>query len=94
MPKHKNEHIIRIVAQLYTKVFSFLANMMKKWMKSSWTRVVNSFNENFHFKYIEDPMDELVRLSRNLEREAHTLHQWDVKRILFEVREGAKGFPN
>lgn len=82
---YKNEHIVSIVAQLYTKVFSFLANMMKKWTKSKWKRFSNSFDQNFHAKYIQNPLDDLTRLSANLQREAGTLHHWDTKKILAEV---------
>ncbi|KAL9088758.1 MAG: hypothetical protein Q9165_006067 [Trypethelium subeluteriae] len=74
-----NEIVVSIIAELYTHVFKFLTNMMKKWIRSSFRRATRSFDKTFRSEYIDKPMAALERLSQELDREAADLHQRETR---------------
>ncbi|KAF2234473.1 hypothetical protein EV356DRAFT_501695 [Viridothelium virens] len=74
-----NEIVVSIIAELYTHVFKFLTNMMKKWIRSSFRRATRSFDKTFRSEYIDKPMAALERLSQELDREAIDLHQRETR---------------
>ncbi|KAL8734031.1 MAG: hypothetical protein Q9166_001792 [cf. Caloplaca sp. 2 TL-2023] len=57
------------IARLYVVIFKFLVNIMTKWMKSSVTRFMRSFESDFLKDEIEAKKSEIRDLERKFERE-------------------------
>lgn len=63
------DKLVRIVAQLCTKIFHFLLPYLR-WNQSNWERLKGSVDKNYYEKNIQGPLDEILKLSKQLTREA------------------------
>lgn len=64
-----SDGLVRIVVQLYTKVFHFLVPYLK-WGQSGWERFKGSLNKNYYEDNIQGPLEEVQKFSNYLKREA------------------------
>ena len=64
-----SEGLIRIVVQLFTRVFRFLVPYLN-WAQSGWERFLGSVNKNYYENNIQGPLDEVKKFSEYLKREA------------------------
>lgn len=63
------DRLVPLVAQLCTKIFRFLLPYLQ-WGQSRWERVKGSLDKTYLEKNIQVPLDDILKTSRNLSREA------------------------
>ena len=64
-----SDGLVKIVVQLFTRIFRFLVPYMK-WTQSKWERFGVSLNKNYYEQSIQGPLEEVKKFSEYLKREA------------------------
>ncbi len=64
-----SDGLVRIVVQLFTRIFRFLVPYLT-WGQSGWERFKGSVNKNYYENNIEGPLEEVKKFSNYLKREA------------------------
>ncbi|KAK6829811.1 hypothetical protein PG987_010395 [Apiospora arundinis] len=64
----------RCIMELYTVVFEFLAEIFTGWSKSSWTRIIASFNEQAFNKLFAEKRKRMKAIEHRMERHARGVH--------------------
>ncbi len=67
------DKIVSFVAQLCTKIFRFLI-LYLQWGQSGWERFKSSLNKNYFDTKIQGPLDDIIRSSAYMTREANIQH--------------------
>lgn len=75
---YSNPSKVRIVTQLQTGILRFLCGFMK-WLDSSWHRLPRSFNNSWRQEHIEAPIQDIRRLTKELNRQIKKEHMQDHK---------------